>query len=232
MQLCRVAAAVGRCRQFEVVALFCVWILMRRALMDGRMHWEGASVWQDAYWIVRNKHPLVSLCCTHRQHPFGSCERFLVLSASVAARGFLSTIIVGTFLAEGAGPRVVQGLAIVVAILEVLFNMFLTHLAVLDDKCCASCQCWCKSAFAQSLRAIICTTGGGCWVLFLVLVVVHYYYDGPHCRRASPRTQSNITHNVHIPKGQSCPVPLGSACLLVPRTCLHPLCAPAAPGDH
>jgi hypothetical protein len=101
-------------------------------------------------------------------------ERFLVLSASIATRGFLSVVLVGTAVNDGADPAggEVSGLSILVSVLTVLFTYFLTTLAVLDDKCCPCCQCFLKSMMASGLRMFICLLGCSCWFLFLILLLL------------------------------------------------------------
>ncbi len=139
---------------------------------------------------------VLSLCCPHREHPFGGMERFLVFSASFACRGFLSMVLVGSFLVDGSDPDladVVTGMTILVSALTVLFTYFMTTLAVLDDKCCASCKCCLKSCFAQSLRMMICFSGLGCWLLFIIFLLLPEY--GPFASSTMRQFGISMAHS-------------------------------------
>lgn len=67
--------------------------IYRKELIRGRSYWGDDGTFLEQFvFSFFNSHPLLSILCAHRKHPYSRCERFMVLVSELGLRLLLASV--------------------------------------------------------------------------------------------------------------------------------------------
>jgi hypothetical protein len=98
-------------------------------------------------WIL-NEHPIISICCADWSHPFGKCDRIMVLISTLSWSFMWAAIMESIFRGNDTATDTAKGL--IISLITSIYEIYLV--------CLLTCPCVRRSS-SRCLKCICCCIG-------------------------------------------------------------------------